>query len=317
VTRVERIVFFGTPEFAVPSLDALVEAGRRPCLVVTQPMRLAGRGRRLQDPPVAVRARELGLEVAQPERVRNEEFLAHFGSLACDLAVVVAFGQIFPQELLDLPRLGCLNLHASLLPRWRGAAPIAAAIAAGDVETGVAVQRMEAGLDSGPVYAERRTPIAVDEDAGELAQRLSHLGAGLLVEVVEALERGEARAVAQPESGATYAPKMQGVRRLDLALSATELVRRARAFHPEPGVLLETGREPLKVLRARVSQAATSAEPGVVVALDGEALVVAVGGGTALALLRLQRPGGRPMSGRELASGWRLRPGDRLAGVAR
>jgi methionyl-tRNA formyltransferase len=312
VAPIERIVFFGTPAFAVPSLDALCAAGRRPVLVVTQPPRPAGRGRRLVEPPVAARARELGLPVTQPARVRNEEFLAEIGSLAPDLAVVVAFGQIFPPALLDLPRLGCLNVHASLLPRWRGAAPIAAAIAAGDAETGVAVQRMEAGLDTGPVFAARSVPIGDEEDAGELAAHLARLGAELLLEVVASLEAGRAVAVPQPESGATYAPKLAGVRTLDLALPAAELARCVRAFNPEPGTTLASTRETIKVLRAR-AVAGNGSPPGTVVATTAEGVVVAAGESSALELERVQRPGGRLISGRELANGLRLRPGDRFA----
>ncbi|MCM2269304.1 MAG: methionyl-tRNA formyltransferase [Thermoanaerobaculia bacterium] len=312
MTPIDRIVFFGTPEFAVPSLDGLVGAGRRPVLVVTQPARPAGRGRRLLEPPVAVRARELGLDVAQPAKVRNEEFLAEIGKLAPDLAVVVAFGQIFPRALLDLPRLGCLNVHASLLPRWRGAAPIAAAIAAGDRETGIAVQRMEAGLDTGPVYASRRLTIGDDESAGELSRRLATSGAALLLEVVAALERGEAKAEPQDEASATYAPKLVGVRVLDLAGAATELVRQVRAFHPEPGTALAARGVRLKLIAAGVAEMTAAAPPGTVVGVRGDELLVATGDGV-MALRRAQRPGGRPVSGRELASGLRLAVGDRLA----
>jgi len=312
VNRIDRIVFFGTPEFALPSLDALVAAGRRPTLVVSQPARPAGRGRRLVEPPVAERARALGLPVAQPAKVRNEEFLAEIGRLGPDLAVVVAFGQIFPQALLDLPRLGCLNVHASLLPRWRGAAPVAAAIAAGDAETGVAIQQMEAGLDTGPVFAARSTAIGDDEDAGALGLRLAALGAELLLEVVAALERGEAVATPQPGAGATYAPKLVGVRFLDPTAPAKELVRQVRAFNPEPGTALDLRGERLKVLVARAVATSGSPPPGTVVAVRGDELVVAAGDG-ALALRRVQRPGGRPLSGRELANGLRLTPGDRIA----
>ena len=309
----ERLVFFGTPEFALPALEALVAAGRRPALVVTQPARPAGRGRRLVEPPVALRALALGLAVAQPERVRDPGFLADLGKLAPDLGIVVAFGQIFPRALLDLPRLGCINVHASLLPRWRGAAPIPAAIAAGDAETGISIQRLEAGLDTGPVLAERRTPIGADETAGELSARLSRLGADLLLEVLSALELGSATATPQDEAQATYAPKLAGPRTLDLARPAHELAREVRAFHPEPGATLETRREPLKVLRAAPSAAHSAQRQGTVVGIGGGALALATGEGTVLELLVVQRPGGRPISGGELANGWRLRAGDRLA----
>jgi methionyl-tRNA formyltransferase len=310
--RIARIVFFGTPAFAVPALDALVAAGRAPALVVTQPARPAGRGRKASEPPVAVRARQLGLAVEQVARVRAPEFLARLGDLAPDLAVVVAFGQIFPADLLALPRLGCVNVHASLLPRWRGAAPIAAAIAAGDRETGISIQRMAQGLDSGPVLAVRATAIGEHESAGELAARLAAIGAGLLLEVVDALERGTASAAAQDERHATMAPKLVGARVIDLAEPAAALVRAIRAYNPEPGVALTVRGERVKILAARSSSPTISVPPGTVVGVEGESLRVAAGAGTCLDLIRVQRPGGRPVSGRDLANGLRLAPGDRL-----
>jgi methionyl-tRNA formyltransferase len=305
VSGIRRIVFFGTPAFAVPALEALVAAGRRPVLVVTQPARPAGRGRKLVEPPVAVRARELGLEVEAVAKVRAPEFLERLEALAPDLAVVVAFGQIFPRALLDLPRLGCLNVHASLLPRWRGAAPIAAAIAAGDAETGVAVQRMEEGLDSGPVFAARSTPIGAEETAGELGTRLAALGAELLVEVIEDLERGRAVAVPQVDAAATHASKLVGVRELDLARPADELAREVRAFTPEPGVALTIRGERVKLLGARAGGGSPD-RTGTVLGIAGAALRVAAGDGTVLEILRAQRPGARPVSGRDLANGLRL-----------
>jgi len=312
VPPIERLVFFGTPEFAVPSLDALVEAGRRPILVVSQPARPAGRRRRLVEPPVAERARELGIEVVQPARVRAPEFVADLGKLSPDLGIVVAFGQIFPPELLATPRFGCLNVHASLLPRWRGAAPIQAAIAAGDAETGVAVQQMEAGLDTGPVFGERRVPIGATTTSPELAETLSRLGAGLLVETVARIEAGDAVAEPQDEALSSYAPKLTAGVMLDLEAPADELDRRVRAYAAEPGVTLPTPREPLKVLRVRPAEAPEGAEPGVILALGRCGLTVGAGAGTALELLEVQRPGGRPVDGRALANGWRLAVGDRL-----
>jgi methionyl-tRNA formyltransferase len=312
VQRIERIVFFGTPAFAVPSLDALVGAGRSPILVVSQPARPSGRGRRLAAPPLAERARELGLPVEPVERVRAPEFLARLAALAPDLGVVVAFGQIFPPALLELPRLGCVNVHASLLPRWRGAAPIAAAIAAGDAETGVAVQQMAAGLDSGPVFATRATAIGPREDTGALSERLAHLGAALLVETIGALERGEAAARPQDESAVTLAPKLTGVRELALELAAADLERLVRAHTPEPGAVLALRGERVKVIVAAVSPGTTAAAPGTVIGVAGTALRVAAGAGTVLDLVRVQRPGGRAISGRDLANGLRLAVGDRL-----
>jgi methionyl-tRNA formyltransferase len=312
VARIERIVFFGTPAFAVPALEALVASGRAPGRVVTQPARPSGRGRRLADPPVATRARELGLAVEQVERVAAPEFLERLAALAPDLAVVVAFGQIFPRALLDLPRLGCLNVHASLLPRWRGAAPIPAAIAAGDVETGVSIQRMEEGLDTGPVHAERATSIGARETAGELSRRLASIGAELLLEVVEELERGAGAPRPQDEARATRAPKLAGVRLLDPSRPAAHLARQVRAYNPEPGSALVVRGEHVKVLEAVASEARTSGPPGEVLGSGGDALRLAAGGGSVLELLRVQRPGGRPVSGRDLANGLHLAPGERL-----
>jgi methionyl-tRNA formyltransferase len=312
VVGIERIVFFGTPAAAVPALEALVEARRAPALVVSRPARPAGRGKKLVEPPLALRARELGLRVVQPAKVRDQGFLAHLEGIAPDLAVVVAFGQIFPRELLELPRLGCVNVHFSLLPRWRGAAPVAAAIAAGDEETGVSIQRMEEGLDTGPVYAARRTLIGAAETAGELTARLATMGAALLVEVVAALERGDAFALPQRDADATYAPKLGGARPLDLALPAAELARQARAFDPEPGVFVELRGERIKVLRATGGDR-EKGDSGTVARVGREALTLVAGDRCGLDLVRVQRPGGKRISGRDLANGLRLAAGDRVA----
>ncbi len=310
----ERLVFFGTPEFAVPSLEALVAAGRPPVAVVTQPPRPSGRGRHLTEPPVARRARELGLAVRFAERVRAPEFLAELAALAPDLAVVVAFGQIFPRALLALPRLGCVNLHASLLPRWRGAAPISAAIEAGDAVTGVATQRMEEGLDTGPVYAVRSTPIGPEETRGELTERLARLGAELLIETVVALEAGRAAPREQDPALASWAPKLAGPVALDLAQPAAGLARRVRAATPEPGATLVAGGETLRVLAARAlgEEGSCAESPGAVLGVEGDLLRVATGGGSVLGLARLQRPGRGPVSGRDYANGARLAVGGRL-----
>ncbi|HSM13063.1 MAG TPA: methionyl-tRNA formyltransferase [Thermoanaerobaculia bacterium] len=313
MAAIDRIVFFGTPGFALPALEALVSAGRAPVLVVSQPARPAGRGRRLVEPSVVLRAAELGLPVAQPERVRAPEFLDRLDALAPDLAVVVAFGQIFPERLLDLPRLGCVNVHASLLPRWRGAAPIAAAIAAGDAETGVSIQRMEAGLDTGPVFAERRLAIGVRETAGELGERLARAGAELLLEVLAGLERGGLEARPQDAARSTYAPKLAGALALELERPAAEVDRSVRAHLPDPGAYVRLGEERIKVLDLRPGDEGAAGEPGTVVGVAGDGLRVATGAGTTVDLLRVQRPGGRPMSGRDLANGLRLVRGLRLA----
>lgn len=310
-----RLVFFGTPEFAVPALAALVDAGVTPLLVVSQPDRPAGRGKRLAAPPVARWARERGLPVAQPERVATPGFLAELRGLVPDVAAVVAFGQLFPRELLDLPRLGCVNVHASLLPRWRGAAPIQAAIAAGDAETGVTTMLMEEGLDSGPTLLRRATPIGEAETAGELAGRLAALGAELLVETLAELAAGRLAPVPQPAEGITRAPKRpRGAGRLDWGLPAAELARRILAASPTPGVEAEIEGRPARLLRARplAARPAPAAAPGTLLGLEGEALAVATGDGSVLGLLELQRPGRRVLGAREFVNGERLGPGARL-----
>ncbi|MCB1007470.1 MAG: methionyl-tRNA formyltransferase [Acidobacteria bacterium] len=316
--RVERIVFFGTPEFAVPALDALVAAGRAPTLVVTQPARPAGRGRRLVDPPVAARARELALEIGQPPRVRAPEFLASLRERAPDLAVVVAFGQIFPRELLELPPHGCLNVHASLLPRWRGAAPIAAAIEAGDAKTGVVVQRMVEALDAGPMVGRRETAIGPEETTGSLAERLARLGAEALLETIEALEAGTLREETQDEAAATYAPKLSGPARLDPSRPASELERLVRSRTPAPGADLSWRGGSLRVLAARalpgIAGIDGGAQEGVFLGVAGSAARLATGGGSVLELLNVQRPGRAPVSGRDFANGARLIPGERFGG---
>src|SRR4051794_6280759 len=253
MAAIERILFFGTPDFAVPTLAALVAAGRAPALVVTQPARPAGRGQRLQDPPVARWAREHGLPVAMPERVRDPAFLEAAAALAPDVAVVVAFGQIFPRALLDLPRHGCVNLHASLLPRWRGASPIQAAVAAGDARTGVSTMLMEAGLDTGPILLEEATEIGPRETARELARRLAETGGGLMVRTLQVLERGTLAPRPQPPEGATYAPRLpRESGRIDWSLPALEIHHRLRAYTPWPGLTAELRGAPVKIVAAEV-----------------------------------------------------------------
>jgi methionyl-tRNA formyltransferase len=314
------LVFFGTPEFAVPTLAALVAAGRPPLRVVTQPPRPAGRGRRPLQPPVARWATEHDLAVLQPERVRSPELMAELRPLAPAAAVVVAFGQIFPRELLALPAHGCLNLHASLLPRWRGAAPIQAAIAAGDERTGVTVMRMEEGLDTGPILLQAETAIGPGETAGELAGRLAVLGARLMVEALAGLERGEL--VPRPQDGAraTVAPRLtRGGGRADWTLPAAELASRLRAYTPWPGVSAELRGAPVKLLRAEplppppAAPSGAAPAPGTFLELTPAGLAVACGGGTALAVAELQRPGRKPLPARDFVNGERLRPGERFA----
>jgi methionyl-tRNA formyltransferase len=308
---IRRLAFFGSPDFAVPTLDALAASRFRPLLVVSQPARPAGRGRREEDTAVAQRAREHGLEVWQPQKVKDPSFLAAFGALALDLAVVVAFGQIFPRALLALPRLGCVNLHASLLPRHRGAAPIQAAIAAGDRETGVTTMVMEAGLDTGPILLRRATAIDDHEDAPALSARLAVAGAELVLETLEGMERGAVVAAPQDEARATLAPRLdKSDGRVDWSLDATAIWRRSRAYRPWPGLTTWCAGEALKLLEVRpLAAAVTDAAPGAFLGIDDGALRVAAGGGTTLGLLRVQRPGRRAVAAAEFLRGERLAPG--------
>ncbi|HEX3129276.1 MAG TPA: methionyl-tRNA formyltransferase [Thermoanaerobaculia bacterium] len=311
---IERIVFFGTPEFAVPTLAALVAAGRKPACVVTQPARPVGRGQKVQDPPVAAWARERGLPVVQPEKVRDPAFLETTRELAPDVAVVVAFGQIFPRDLLALPRLGCVNVHASLLPRWRGAAPIQAAIAAGDRVTGVTTMLMEAGLDTGPMLLEEETEIRPDETADELSRRLAEMGGRLLVRTLERLEAGDLEPRPQDAAAATYAPRLtREDGRVDWTRPAREIADRLRAFTPWPGQSAMLGGEPVKLVRVEVLQEGVGggeAAPGTFLGVRDGRLAVVCGGGSVLGLAELQRPGRKPLKGADFANGERLRAGD-------
>lgn len=319
VDALSTLVFFGTPTFAVPCLDALVAAGRAPALVVSQPSRPVGRGRSVQPPPVAQRAAELGLPVVQPASVKDKDFLASLEALAPDLAVVVAFGQIFRRRLLGLPRRGCVNVHASLLPRWRGAAPIQAAIAAGDEVTGVCTMVMEAGMDTGPELLRRTTPIGPRETHPELAQRLSVLGGEVLVETLEALERGEVEPKAQDDAAATYAPRIEksdGV--MDWRLGARQLDSLLRAYTPWPGLTATLRDRPLKVLQAQpVEWGGGRADAGTVLGVvkhEGVGrLAVAAGEGPALGLERVQRPGKKAVSAVDWVNGERVEAGERFA----
>lgn len=307
------LVFFGTPELAIPTLAALVEAGRAPLRVVTQPARPVDRGQRPQEPPVARWAHAHGLTVLQPARVRSPEFLAELRPLGLAVAVVVAFGQIFPTELLHLPTHGCFNLHASLLPRHRGAAPIQAAIAAGDTRTGVTIMQMEEGLDSGPVLLQEETPIGPEETAGDLGRRLAVLGARLMLDALDRRERGALAPQPQDAALATYAPRLtRASGRVDWSRPAIDLANQLRAFTPWPGLTAELRGEPVKLLRATPLPAEPPAPTGAFLRLTPAGLAVACGGGTALALAELQRPGRRAQRGADFANGERLRPGDRF-----
>jgi len=289
-----RLVFAGTPEFALPPLAAALAAGGELRAVYTQPDRPAGRGRQLQPSPVKQAALEAGVEVRQPLNFKSAEARARLADLQPDLMIVVAYGLILPQSVLDIPRHGCWNLHASLLPRWRGAAPIQRAIEAGDTETGICLMQMERGLDTGPVMLERRTPIADEDTAGHLHDRLAQLAGEVLTEGLARLRAGQLPAARpQPESGVTYAHKLDKAEaRLDFSRPAIELERRTRAFQPWPVAECTLAGERLRVHAARALNASTTAAPGTVLAASAEGIDIACGEGC-LQLLRVQREGGR------------------------
>jgi len=301
-----RIIFMGTPEFAVPALVALVEAGHTVVAVYTQPPRPGGRrGRELTPSPVQREAEARGIAVRHPVSLRGADEVAAFVALEADIAVVAAYGLILPQAVLDAPRLGCLNIHASILPRWRGAAPIQRAILAGDPTTGVTIMQMEAGLDTGPMLATLRTPIE-RKTAGELTSELAERGAQLLVGTLRDLSIH--RLVAQPEDGVTYARKIEKAEaRLDFAQGAEAVERQVRAFAPAPGAFFELEGERCKVLAAEV--VGGSGEPGTV--LD-ETLTIACGNEAVRPLL-VQRAGRPAMATAELLRGWPIAAGTRLA----
>jgi len=309
-----RLVFMGTPEFSVPTLAEILESGHEVAAVYAQPPRPAGRGMEHRKSPVHIFAEQAGLPVRTPRSLKPADELAQLQALAADAAVVVAYGLILPQAALDATRLGCFNLHASALPRWRGAAPIQRAVMAGDAETAVMVMRMEAGLDTGPVCLAERAPIGPDTTAGELHDTLSRIGAGLMVRALAALERGSLVAVPQRAEGVTYAAKIDKAEtRIDFARPAIEVHNRIRGLSPFPGAWLEAGpegrRERIKVLRSELAVAAgPAAAPGTV--LD-DRLLVACGAG-AVRLVEVQRAGKRPMPVAELLKGYPIAPGDRL-----
>ncbi len=290
-----RVIFMGTPDFSVPVLDALVDAGHEIAAVYSQPPRPAGRGKKDRPGAVHARAEALGLTLRHPVSLRNAQAQQGFADLQADVAVVVAYGLILPQAVLDAPKHGCLNIHASLLPRWRGAAPIHRAIMAGDTETGVCIMQMEAGLDTGPVLLRERTAIGAGETTGQLHDRLSVMGAALIVEALGQLDA--LVPVAQPETGVTYAAKIDKAEaRVDWTLPAQEVANLINGLSPFPGAWCEVAGERVKLLAAVVAEG--DAPAGTV--LDG--FTIACGTG-AVAVTQLQRAGKRPMATQEALRG--------------
>jgi len=297
-----RIVFMGSPDFAVPALKALGSA--YPIVgVVTQPDRPAGRGGTLKPPAVKQAALQLGLPILQPEKLRQPEAMQQLRDWAPDLIVVAAFGQILRPEVLDLPKYGCINIHGSLLPRWRGAAPIQAAILAGDVETGVTIMKMDPGVDTGAILSRRHIPIAPEDTAGTLFTKLAPLGSDLLLETLPRYLSGELQPQPQPAEGITYAPMLKKeAGSLDFSQPAVALERRVRAFTPWPGTWFEWNGLPLKVLHARVD---ARKSPGAFsrLTVDG---YPAIGTGEGILILGEMQPAGKkPMSGKAFLSGTR------------
>ena len=303
-----RIVFMGTPDFAVPALVELAGCGHEIAAVYTRPPAPAGRGMEERRSPVHETAARLGVSVLHPASLKGEEAAAVFAAHEADVAIVVAYGLLLPRAILEAPRFGCLNLHASLLPRWRGAAPIARAIMAGDLETGAMVMRMDEGLDTGPVALAERVVIALDATAGELHDQLKVVGAELLTRALEKLEHGGLQFKPQPAQGATYAKKIEkSETRIDLSRPANEVHNHIRGLSPFPGAWFEMPVEGkavrVKVLRS--TRAEGQGAPGTV--LDA-ALTIACGEG-AVRLVQLQRAGAKPMSAEEFLRGHRVTAG--------
>jgi len=296
------VAFAGTPDFALPAIDAVAASRHRIVVVYTQPDRPAGRGRKLAASPVKQRALALSLPVEQPRSLRDPDAQAGLSRYAPDVMLVVAYGLLLPQAVLDTPRLGCLNIHGSLLPRWRGAAPVARAIEAGDAQTGVCIMRMEAGLDTGPVLRCRKTAIGSRENAGELQSRLAVAGAALAVEALDAIAAGSVVATPQDESRATYARKLdKSEARLDWREPARVLERRVRAFNPWPVAEAVFDGGQIRLFDAQAVATGCTVPPGTILSADASGIVVMTGD-EALALLKVQLPGRRAVSAAEFAN---------------
>lgn len=320
MSQLPSLVFMGTPDFAVPSLRALARAGFPLQAVITQPDRPRGRGHRLTPSPVKAAALELGLPVHQPERLDEPQVLAWLKELAPEAVVVVAFGQKIPSEVLHLPPLGCVNVHASLLPRYRGAAPIQRAIMAGDGVSGITTMLMDEGWDTGPILLQEELALRPDETGGSLHDRLAQLGARLLVETLQRLKAGTLQPTPQDDRLATRAPKLrEGEQLIDWSQPAVVLERQVRALHPFPGaVTFHRGRR-LIIERAAVAQEGPvggPGEPGQVMDPAGQGRLLVRAGEGALEILQLRPAGKRSMTARDYLNGFPAEPGDRMASEA-
>jgi methionyl-tRNA formyltransferase len=311
-----RLVFLGTPEFAIPSLKSLVQGGHNVLAVFTQPDRPKGRGNRLSESPVKIAARELGLAVHQPERIRRPEIVDALRSLESDLMVVVGYGQIIPQAIIDLPQYGILNVHGSLLPKYRGAAPIQWAIANGETETGVTIMQIDAGLDTGDMLLKAALSIGPEETAPELSARLAPLGAQLLVEALDRMQAGRICREKQNDAEATYAPilkKEDG--RIDWQRPAVQIYNRLRGFTPWPAAYTSFRGQPLHILEAKPLESAATAQanrvPGLL-RIDKHRLFAVCGHDTELELLELQPAGRKRMSAGSFLNGYEISENERL-----
>ena len=302
-----RIIFAGTPEFARVALTALHDAGHTVVAVLTQPDRPSGRGMKLMPSAVKQEALRLGMPVLQPVSLRSTAIQDELQALAADVMVVAAYGLILPQAVLDMPRYGCLNIHASLLPRWRGAAPIHRAIPSGDSETGITIMQMDAGLDTGAMLLRKAIPIAANDTTGSLHDKLAVLGGEMAVAALAAASAGTLVSRPQPEVGVTYAAKISKAEaRLDFTLDAAQLERNIRAFNPAPGAFVLWQGQPLKIWQAHVQ--AANGQPGEVLAASGDGIVVACGL-SALCITELQMAGGKRQTAAQLLAGHPLAAG--------
>jgi len=305
-----NVLFAGTPEFAARCLEGLLESRHRVTGVITQPDRAAGRGLALAPPPVKRLAAARGIQVVQPASLREAHSRAELESFRADVIVVAAYGLILPQPVLELSRYGAVNIHASLLPRWRGATPIQRALLAGDRETGISIMQMDSGLDTGPVLMQEKIPILEDDTTGTLRDRLAELGAKLIVQALDALEAGGVRATPQPAEGVTYAAKLgRGEARVDWRESAVSVNRRVRAFNPSPGADARVRGVDLKIWRC--ATAAGQGKPGEVLSVGPHGLGVACGEGVLL-VTELQRSGGKRLPATEFLRGFPLSEGERF-----
>ena len=308
-----RIVFFGTPEFAVPSLEGLIASPHTVVSVVTQPDRPRGRGQRVTDSPIKAVARAHGIDVLQPARLRDPGFIDSLAALTPDLGVVAAYGKLIPGDILALPRFGMINVHASLLPRYRGAAPVHRAVIDGMTETGVTIMRMVVALDAGAMLAKVARPIDPEETSDVVERDLARLGVSPLLSVIEQLANGTAREEPQDDAQSTYAARLtkeEGL--IDWTRPASAIHNRVRGMYPWPHAYTYASGKLLIVLKSRVEERSTDAEPGTLVEVSRDHLQIAAGGGTHLALLELQPEGRRPMPVRDVLAGHPLKAGTRL-----